>query len=145
MLTLIVSFISRFQSLYLLRALPQKFWKKIKNTPMLILFRIVQGFQKYIWLVYQTSPEMGIFFKVDEGFTQISYRCARIEQLNQASYTITSICYSTRLKVFTPCIKNFYAQPSHKKSCQKLKGIRLGWATQFERTDMRFEWTPRQL
>ena len=27
---------------------------------MLILFRIVQGFQKYIWLVCQTTPEMGI-------------------------------------------------------------------------------------
>ena len=29
---------------------------------MLILFRIVQGFQKYIWLVYQTSTGMGIIF-----------------------------------------------------------------------------------
>ena len=29
---------------------------------MLILFRIFQGFQKYIWLVYQTSPGMRIIF-----------------------------------------------------------------------------------
>ena len=36
------------------------FKRKIKNTPMLILFRIVQGFKKYIWLVCQTSPEMRI-------------------------------------------------------------------------------------
>ena len=34
---------------------------------MLILFRIVQGFQKYIWLVCQTSPEMGLFSKLTMG------------------------------------------------------------------------------
>ena len=50
-----------------------------------------------------------------------------------------------RLKVFTPWIKNFYAQPSQKKYCQKLKGTRLGWAAKFERTDLRFQWNPRQL
>ena len=33
-----------------------------KNTPMPILFKIVQGFQKNILLVYQTSPGMGIIF-----------------------------------------------------------------------------------
>ena len=62
------------------------FKKKIKNTPMLILFRIVQGFQKYIWLVCQTSPESGIIFKVDDGSTEISHRCARIERLNPIGY-----------------------------------------------------------
>ena len=29
---------------------------------MLILFRILQGLQEYIWLVYQTSPWMEIIF-----------------------------------------------------------------------------------
>ena len=39
------------------------FKKNFKNTPMLILFTIVQGLQKYIWLVYQTHAGMGIIFK----------------------------------------------------------------------------------
>ena len=38
---------------------------------MLILLRIVQGFQKYIWLVYQT---------------EIWYRYARIERLDSVGY-----------------------------------------------------------
>ena len=48
---------------YICKGFTQKILKKkIKNTPMLIMFRIVQGFQKYIWLVCQTSLEMGIIF-----------------------------------------------------------------------------------
>ena len=80
---------------------------------MLILFRIVQGFQKYIWLVYQTSPEMGIFFKSWRGV-----HCNLIsERLNSVAYfkflarffaTCSNIkIYNRRSKNFQPYTRNY--------------------------------------
>ena len=185
----------------------QKIFRKIKNTPMLILFRIVQGFQTYMWLVCQTPPGMGLFFKLTKG--PLKYHIGALELSGSTKSVISqfstrffcALLYYAQMPLYLKDIPsqeehllfnkkhlkiafkytqrfstdpffifsklqyfwgiNFFscrisscrrgygrypaAQASRKKSCQKLESNRLDRAAQFERTDERFQWTPRQL
>ena len=58
---------------------------------------------------------------------------------------ILCVISSIRLKVFLPCILNFFVWASRKKLLSEIKSKRLSWAAEFERSDMGFQWTARQL
>ena len=61
---------------YSLTALPKKNFKKIWNPSMLNLLPMVRGFQKYIWLLCQTSPRLGIIFQNWQKINRNLYWCA---------------------------------------------------------------------
>ena len=79
---------------------------------MLILFKIVQGFQKYIWLVYQTSPGMGIILlKLTRGPLRSHIGALELNFVNPSSPLKNNSHSGRRLKdkqdIFLESLDNF--------------------------------------